>query len=98
MHAELNRSGVGLTNADIGKNIQRLRRRHGVTAADLCRAINKSEQWLRDRENGIEILTLANLIDIADALKEPGRVFFDPPVEDSVYPAFSNGFSNILVC
>jgi transcriptional regulator with XRE-family HTH domain len=72
-----------MTNADIGKNIQRVRLDRNVLPNDLCILINKSEQWLYDRETGNAIIELKDFIDIANALEVSGRAFFCLPPADS---------------
>ena len=68
-----------MTNADIGNNIREIRLSKKMSSDDLCTAINASWQWLYNRENGIEIIELDNIIKIADALGVPGIFFFCPP-------------------
>jgi transcriptional regulator with XRE-family HTH domain len=65
-----------ISNANIGRNIKKIRLKHKLSQPKMCDILNKTTNWLNDREHGREYISVGDLIEIADILQEPGDVFF----------------------
>lgn len=57
-----------MTNNNIGKNIRRLRKSHGLTQLQLAKKINLTRQALSNYERGKRLPDIYELVVIADIL------------------------------